>query len=107
MQMQYLICPSGSEHAGTRTMILTTGGGGYFGKQSGSATPPCIGAPCIGKEWAEARKGDAITAPTQRPKSKRVNEIFMAETGSRAARGMGFPIIKGAGRVVLSKSGKS
>ncbi len=69
--MQYLIAVPGSAHAGTRTLIFTTGGGGYFGKQSSS------GISC----GPGAAKGVVIDITRMAPNSARSIKgiVFMAD----------------------------
>src|SRR5262245_47599851 len=79
MQITYLIALPGSLHAGTRTMIFTTGGGGYFGRQSSSASPA--------RNVGGAANGVAITNITA-TNAVRASEVavFMADCVNGRAR---------------------
>src|SRR5207302_3073424 len=102
---QYLIVSPGSAQAGTRTMIFTTGGGGYFGRQSASGGT--AGSEALNE--AGAANGSVVMAKIAAPNIKRTSEVtvFMAEIlGREVARGTGFPIINWANRVVLPKAKK-
>src|SRR5262245_9940483 len=96
MQMQYLIALPGSLHAGTRTMIFTTGGGGYFGKQSSVSPARNVG---------DAANGVANTKITA-PNAVRASEVavFMADTDWLRA-GLVSPLSRGAIGLSCQKPG--
>src|ERR1700731_3108378 len=69
--MRYSIGCPGPPHAGTRTLIFTTGGGGSFGKQSsaaGFATP---------SDSEDLENGSIVAVKSARPKTERTSIVVV------------------------------